>query len=161
MNHEFFCEIEQYNILNTYVSEIIQQWCFIETNASEKQSSKVWKIVTPRSIFAFFSSITTYKKIDEKRKTFTNDLMKTIVKGLLPLSIVENISMRLFGLWKDPRLVFPSCKTLTKKIFPLYGECTLEKFVLLYINVIDLSQQQLTFGWTKVHLIILPLWLIY
>jgi hypothetical protein len=49
-----------------YISEIVQQWSFVETNAYEKQSSKVWKFIILRSISIFFSNTTTYKKIDRE-----------------------------------------------------------------------------------------------
>jgi hypothetical protein len=49
-----------------YISEIVQQWRFVKTNAYEKQSFKVWKVITLGSIFVFFSSSITYKKLDEE-----------------------------------------------------------------------------------------------
>jgi hypothetical protein len=53
-----------------YISEIVQQWCFVETNAYEKQSFEVWKVITLGSIFVFVSSSTTYKKIRWRIKSF-------------------------------------------------------------------------------------------
>jgi len=73
-----------------YVSEIIQ-WCFAKTNISQKQSSKVQKVITLRFVFAFFNSNTTYKKLDEEQKFVIDDLVLVIVKGLFSLNIVENI----------------------------------------------------------------------
>ncbi len=58
------------------------------------------------------------------------------MKGLFPLTFkhsqkhIDEVS----GLQRDPRLVFPSHKTLTKKVLPCLVKCTLEKFVLPYIN---------------------------
>jgi len=49
-----------------YINEIVQQWHFVETNDYEKQSSKIWKVITLRSISIFFSSTTTYKKSNEE-----------------------------------------------------------------------------------------------
>jgi len=36
-----------------YISEIVQQWHFVETNAYKKQSFKVWKVITLGSISIF------------------------------------------------------------------------------------------------------------
>jgi hypothetical protein len=66
-----------------YISEIIQQ-DFVKRNAFEKQRSKVWKVVTPRSIFAFFNNTTTHKKLDEEQKKIINDLLLVVVKRLFP-----------------------------------------------------------------------------
>jgi hypothetical protein len=49
-----------------YDNEIVW-WCSIETIACHKQSSTIQKVVILRSISAFFSCITTYKKLDEKK----------------------------------------------------------------------------------------------
>jgi len=49
-----------------YISEIVQQWHFVETNAYKKQSFKVWKVITLGSISIFFGSTTTYKKSNEE-----------------------------------------------------------------------------------------------
>ncbi len=62
--------------------------------------------------------------------------MLVVVKGLFALNTIENILMKQFGLWKDPQLVFPSCRTLIKEVFPCMVKHTLEEFVLLYINVV-------------------------
>jgi hypothetical protein len=64
------CEAKHSNILKMYISEIVQQWCFVETNAYEKQSFKVWKVITLGSIFVFVSNTTTYKKIRWRIKSF-------------------------------------------------------------------------------------------
>jgi hypothetical protein len=84
-----------------YVNEIIQQQCSIETNAYEKQSSKVWKVVTP----TFFNNIITHSKLNEKFKKFIDDLVLVVVKGLFFLNTIENIRMKQFGLRRDPQLV--------------------------------------------------------
>jgi len=94
------CGAEHSSIFKMYVNEIIQQ-CFVETNALKKQSSKVWKVVIPGSISIFFNSTTTYKKVNEEQKAFI---------------WFENIQMRHFDLWKDPQLMFPSCKILIEKV---------------------------------------------
>jgi hypothetical protein len=49
-----------------YINEIVQQWSFVETNAYDKQSSKIWKVIILGSIFLSFSNTTTYKKLDEE-----------------------------------------------------------------------------------------------
>jgi hypothetical protein len=41
-----------------FVNEIVKQQNFAKTNAFEIQSSKVQKVVIPRSIYAFFSTTT-------------------------------------------------------------------------------------------------------
>jgi hypothetical protein len=48
-------------------------------------------MVTPRSISTFSNSTTTYKKSNEKHKTFIDDFVLIVLKGLLFLSKVENI----------------------------------------------------------------------
>ncbi len=53
-------EVEHLNIFKTYVIEIVQWWHSTKTNDFVKQSSKFWKVVTPRSIYAFFSNTTTF-----------------------------------------------------------------------------------------------------
>jgi len=70
--------------------------------------------------------------------------MLVVVKGLLFLNIVENLWMKQFGLQKDPQLVFPSRKYLIKEVLPYMMTCTLEKFVLPYVNAIVLITT--TFG---------------
>jgi hypothetical protein len=55
-------------------------------------------MVTPRSISTFCNNITTYKKSDETQKTFIDDFVLIVVKGLFFLSKVENIWMKRFGL---------------------------------------------------------------
>ncbi len=65
-----------------YVNEIVQ-WHYVKTYAYEKQSSKVQKMVTPRSISTFSNSTTTYKTSDEKQKTFIDDFVLVVVKGYL------------------------------------------------------------------------------
>jgi hypothetical protein len=52
--------------------------------------------------------------------------------------------MKRFGLQKDPQLVFPSCKCLIKEVLPYMMKCTLDKFVLPYVNAIVLAAT--TFG---------------
>ncbi len=56
-------------------------------NVYEKQSSKVQKVVTLISISTFFNRIT-YKKSNEQN-VFIDDLVLVVMKGLLPLNIVE------------------------------------------------------------------------
>ncbi len=48
-------------------------------------------MITLRFVFAFFSSNTTYKKLDEEQKFVIDDLVLVVVKGLFHLNIVENI----------------------------------------------------------------------
>jgi hypothetical protein len=36
---------------------------------------------------------------------------------------------------REPQLVFPSCRTLIKEVFPCMVKHTFEEFFLLYINV--------------------------
>jgi hypothetical protein len=43
----------------------------------------------------------TYQKLDEKQKAFIDDLMLVVVKRLFPLSIIENIWMKQFGLRRE------------------------------------------------------------
>jgi hypothetical protein len=94
------------------------------------------KVVTTRFISAFFNNIITYNKSNEfLKKIIINDLVLVVVKGLFPLNTIENIWMKQFGLRRDPQLVFPSCKTLIKEVFPCMVKHALEKFVSLYINV--------------------------
>jgi hypothetical protein len=50
---------------------------------------------------------------------FIDDIVLLVVKGLLFLSMVESIWMSRFGLWKDPQVVFASCKTLIENILYL------------------------------------------
>jgi hypothetical protein len=52
------------------------------------------------------------------------------------LNMVESIWMRWFGLWKDPYVVFPSRRTLTKNILPFMMKWTLQEFVFPFVNVI-------------------------
>jgi hypothetical protein len=62
------CEVEHLDIFKMYISEIIQHWHFVETNVSNKQSSKVQKVITPISISTFFNNTTTYKnQVNNKR----------------------------------------------------------------------------------------------
>ncbi len=56
--------------------------------------NKVQKVITLRSIFAFFNNTTTYQKSNEKQKAFIDDLVLVVVKGLLPLNMIENLWMR-------------------------------------------------------------------
>jgi hypothetical protein len=80
-----------------YDSEIIQ-WHFVVIIVSKKQSSKIWEIITLGSISTFYSIIATYKKLGEKPKTFIDDLILVVVKGLLFLSTIGKIWMKQFGL---------------------------------------------------------------
>jgi hypothetical protein len=141
------------------VSEIVQQHA-IKKDASMKQNSKVQKVITVGSIFAFFNSTTTYWKSNEKQKAFIDDLVLVVVKGLLPLNTIENLSMRWFGLQTNPQLVFPSHKNIIEEILFCMMKCTLEEFVLPYVNAI-FSITTTFYLSTKVHLIILPLWLLF
>jgi hypothetical protein len=79
-------EVEHSNIFKTYVIEIIQWWHCTKTNDFAKQSSKVWKVVTPRSISTYFNNITTSKKSNEEQKAFFDDLVLVVMKGLFPLT---------------------------------------------------------------------------
>jgi hypothetical protein len=60
--------------------------------------------------------------------------MLVVVKRLLPLSIIENIWMKQFGLRRESQLLFLSHRTLTKEVLPYMVKHTLEEFVLIYIN---------------------------
>lgn len=60
------CEAKHSNILKIYISEIVQQWRFVETNVYQKQSFKVWNVITLQSISICFSSTTTYIKSYEE-----------------------------------------------------------------------------------------------
>jgi len=57
-----------------------------------------------------------------------------VVKRLLPLSTIENIWMKQFGLQRESQLLFLSHRTLTKELLPYMVKRTLEEFVLTYIN---------------------------
>jgi len=59
-----------------------------------------------------------------------------VVKGLLPLSTIESIWMRRFGLQRDPQRVFPSHRTLTKDILPFMMKHTLQELLFPFINVV-------------------------
>jgi hypothetical protein len=116
-----------------YINEIVWQH-FVGTNAFEKQSSKAWKVVTLEFISSFINNITTYKILDEEQKHFIHDFVLVVVKGLLFLSKIDNICMKWFDSWKDSQSMFPSCKTLIEEILFCMMKCTLEKFVLSYVN---------------------------
>jgi hypothetical protein len=57
-----------------------------------------------------------------------------VVKRLLPLSTIENIWMKQFGLQKESQFLFLSHGTLIKEVLPCMVKRTLEEFVLTYIN---------------------------
>jgi len=57
-----------------------------------------------------------------------------VVKRLLPLSTIENIWIKQFGLRRESQLLFLSHRTLTKELLPYMVKRTLEEFVLTYIN---------------------------
>ncbi len=111
-----------------------QNMSFVEIGVSKKQSSKVWKIITLRSNFEFFSIITTYKKLDEKPKTFIDDLILVVTKGLLLLSTIWKHMDEAFWLIKGPTIGVSSQKTLIKEALPCMMKHTLEK--KCFINVI-------------------------
>jgi preprotein translocase subunit SecB len=117
-----------------YINEIVWQH-FVETNAFENQSSKVWKVVTLESISSFFNNIQHNKILDEKQKNSVHDFVLVVVKGLFFLSKIDNICMKRFDLWKDSQLMFPSCKTLIDEVLLCMMKCTFQKFVLFYVNV--------------------------
>ena len=69
------------------------------------------------------------EKNDEHQKTFPEDLVLLIAKGYYPLSSVENMWLKRFALRHDPRVVFPSRKSLTEDVLPAMVEHTLETIV--------------------------------
>jgi hypothetical protein len=81
-----------------YINEIVWQHS-VETNAFEKQSSKVWNVITLLFISSFISNITTYKISDEEQKNFIDNFVLVVVKGSFLLSKIENICMKRFDLW--------------------------------------------------------------
>jgi hypothetical protein len=66
---------------------------------------------------------------------FIDDFVLLVVKGLLLLNMVESIWMRQSGLWKEPQVVFTSCRTLMENILPSMMKCTLQEFVFPFVNV--------------------------
>jgi hypothetical protein len=72
-----------------------------------------------------------------------------VVKRLFPLSIIENIWMKQFGLRKESRLLFLSHKTLTKEVLPCMVKHTFEEFVLTYINATVFVKATLYLGMSK------------
>jgi hypothetical protein len=82
----------------------------------------VWKVVTLIFIFSFFSNTTTYKKSNEKKKAFIEYIVLVLVKRLLPLSTLENIWMKWFGLQRGSHLLFPLHKNVIEEIITLYYE---------------------------------------
>jgi hypothetical protein len=63
-------------------------------------------------ISSFFGSKTPYKKQDDKQNLCMEDLVLFTTKGYIPLNIGENLWMCRLTLNLDPKLVFPSHKTL-------------------------------------------------
>jgi hypothetical protein len=63
-------------------------------------------------ISSLFGSKTPYKKQDEGKKLFMEDLVLFTTKGYIPLNICENLWMCRLTLRLDPKLVFPSHKIL-------------------------------------------------
>jgi hypothetical protein len=132
-------EVEHSNILKMYVNEIVW-WCYAKIDVFEfKQSSKVQKMVIPRSICAC-SIILQHIRNQMKKKSFHWWSYVGYCEGVTPFKHNwKHMDMKRFGLQKDPWLVFPSCKTLTKKVLPYMMKHTLEKFVLLYLMLQFLS----------------------
>jgi hypothetical protein len=54
-------------------------------------------VITLGSISAFSSITATYKKLNQKSKTFMDELMLVVVKGLFLLSTIGNIWINQFG----------------------------------------------------------------
>jgi hypothetical protein len=131
------CETKHSNILNMYISEIVWQHS-TKTNAFEKQScSKVQKMRTSWFISKTISCTTIYKKSNEEQKTFVDDLLLVVVKGLFLLNTIENIWVKWFGFQRVSWLVFPSCKTLAKEVLFCMMKRTLEKFVMLMLQFLS------------------------
>jgi len=65
---------------------------------------------------------------------FIDDFVLFVVKGLLPLNMVESIWMMQSSLWKEPQVVFASCRTLIEDILPSMMKRTLQEFVFPFVN---------------------------
>ena len=96
---------------------------------SDRQPAKKCERVTPGAISAFFGSTKCVKNNDEHQKAFLEDIVLLIAKRYYPLSSVENMWFRQFALCRDPRVVFPSCKSLTEDVLLAMVEHTLETIV--------------------------------
>ncbi len=62
--------------------------------------------------------------------------MLVVMKGLLPLNIVETYGWSDLNYKRTHDLVFPSCKTLIEEVLPYMMICTFEKFVFPYVTIV-------------------------
>jgi len=62
------------------------------------------------------------------------DFVLFVVKGLLPLNMVESIWMMQSSLWKEPQVVFASFRTFIENILPSMMKCTLQEFFFPFVN---------------------------
>jgi len=67
-------------------------------------------------LFLFFCSNIPYKKHNEVKNLFLEDLVLFMITWLFPLNTCENVWMRRMTLKLDPKLLFPFQRTLFEDI---------------------------------------------
>jgi hypothetical protein len=81
-------------------------------------------------IVDFFGSKEPYKKLDPPQVNFITNLVLLIVKGCIPLSLVESQWVRRLVLMCDSKMAFPSRRQLLKEHIPAMFMKTMEQYVL-------------------------------
>jgi hypothetical protein len=77
--------VEHNNLLKRYVEEINKQ----PRLALECQPSIKCPCITPSAMFGFLSSTNQFRKDNDTHVGFLEDVMLYVIKGFLPMTIVE------------------------------------------------------------------------
>jgi hypothetical protein len=86
--------------------------------------------VVPFKIIGFFLNNYKFKKDDLTQSGFVEDFMSFIVKGLLPMRIVESIWLQQMAYMLCPWVVFPSMKAFVEEIMLNLVNKTMSTYVV-------------------------------
>ncbi len=100
----------------------------------KRQKCKNKTFVTPIAIINFFGGMRPYKKSNPIQMGFIEDFFWMIVRGYMPLSIVESPWLRQMGLLLCGQVQFPFCKQLVHEHLPVLLQKTMEVYVFLDIG---------------------------
>lgn len=101
------------------------------------KKSKTRSTIPPGDISQYFSSQRSYHKADPAQVKFMEDLVLFVCKSYQPLSVVDDQWMRRLLMHQNPKLLFPSRRSLVREHLPNMVGKTMEKYVLPLLNNCD------------------------
>lgn len=114
--------------------EYLKVFLAAQSSTEAQQPSKKRQRYTPGSLVQYFGTGSSYSRDDQEQKDFLEDLVLLCAKGLMPLSVAENLWFRRLAMRLDPKIVFPSRRSFCEDVIPRMVDRCMQEYVYPFLR---------------------------